>query len=179
MILTYVEEKAEKLSIEMGFTKYPIDVFQFASHAGINVLPMEMDNDVSGLFIVKEGKPYIVYNQKENQTRVRFTIAHELGHYFLHSKSTPLFVDKVDRLHYRNQDSSSGEIRKEREANSFAAALLMPKKHLIREIEELQNELGINSDRVVNSLAKKFDVSPTAMTIRLSNLGLIEFGLFS
>lgn len=179
MILTYVEEKAEKLSIELGFTEYPINIFEFASRAGISILPMELDSDVSGLFIVKDGKPYIAYNRDENQTRVRFTIAHELGHYFLHSKSIPLFVDKVERVHYRNQDSSSGEVRKEREANSFAAALLMPKNHLIHEIENLQNEFGASSDKVVRSLAKKFDVSPIAMTIRLTNLGLIEFGLFS
>lgn len=72
------------------------------------------------------GKGTIGFNPTESKTRQRFTIAHELGHFELHKQDSGLFVDKEFKMLFRDQNSSSGEIRKEQEANAFAAAILMP-----------------------------------------------------
>lgn len=62
------------------------------------------------------------------EKRQRFTIAHELGHYFS-TEDFEQFEDKgnlleIELLKYRKDDSSDYE---ERNANSFASELLMPK----------------------------------------------------
>lgn len=76
---------------------------------------------------------------------------------------------------YRNTQSSTGELLKEREANSFAAALLMPRNLILMAIDNLTDD---EQDDFVQSLARKFKVSESAMGVRLSNMGLLEFGLF-
>jgi len=68
---------------------------------------------------------------------------------------------------YRNNASATGEIHKEREANAFAAALLMPKDLVANVIEKFK----FNGDEMVKHLASEFNVSDQAMSFRLSNLG--------
>lgn len=131
----------------------------------VDVKAENLESDISGLFVIKGEGAYIRYNKKENEERQRFTIAHELGHFILH-KDTPLFVDKLDKIMYRNNDSTTGEMRKEREANSFAASLLMPKKFIKKELKNAPD----NDKDPISYLAKKFKVSEQAMTYRLANL---------
>lgn len=172
MIYRHIEEKTSKILQEVGIeTPSKIDITKIASHFLIDVQSADLENDISGLFVIKDKKAYIRYNKTESQHRVRFTIAHELGHYFLH-KDTPLFVDRNESVLYRNNDSTTGEIIKEREANAFAAALLMP-SHFI---EKEMNGLPISTD-IIPHLASVFNVSTQAMSFRLSNLGY-DFGLF-
>src|SRR5574343_470703 len=84
-----------------------------------------------------------------------------------------LFVDqKKFKVMFRDEMSSTGEIKQEREANAFAAALLMPKSLLIREIQKLPFDLADEDENVVVKLAQKFEVSTQAMAFRMANLGL-------
>lgn len=85
--------------------------------------------------------------------RDRFTIAHELGHYFLHSQQ-----GKIPIIANRH-----GSNRVEWEANWFAAAFLMPKT----EFRKLFNQ-GYSPLR----LAAHFGVSEAAASIRSKSLNL-------
>lgn len=89
--------------------------------------------------------------------RARFTIAHELGHYFLHIKDDARQIVTSFRR---------GQSPRETAANKFAAELLMP-KNLIKE------EYAKMVIPVSDTLAKKFEVSKPAMRIRLDSLGLM------
>ncbi|HEX2628143.1 MAG TPA: ImmA/IrrE family metallo-endopeptidase [Chitinophagaceae bacterium] len=153
----------------------PVDVIEIANTCGVTVLPYHLDN-VSGVLVLKNGQPTIGFNQLESRVRNRFTIAHELGHYILHGKqemvsdASDLFVDKDFKVRFRgNQESSKSE---EIEANKFAAYLLMPDHLLKQEIENL--EFSIEDESSIIDLAKKFDVSSIAMSIRLGNFGLFN-----
>ncbi len=85
-----------------------------------------------------------------------------------------MILDPFDSnpTYYRNATSSHGTSRQEIEANAFAAALLMPKYMIEKEIEaqdiDLLDELG------VTKLAGIFRVSVQAVTIRLIKLNIIE-----
>ncbi len=81
-------------------------------------------------------------------------------------------MDKQFRVEYRNQESSTGETVREREANAFSAALLMPEKYLLKEIRNHHFELS--EDDSLQELAKLFNVSVSAMTFRLINLNLLS-----
>lgn len=89
----------------------------------------------------------------------RFTLAHELGHYVLHSKfgQTPLVAS---RTFSSNDTPDVAEV----EADAFALAFLMPKDKFI----EAVNKYGVNTE----ILSAEFKVDLSAAKIRLRSLGL-------
>lgn len=174
MILKHIEEKAELLLKENEFYNIGFDIDELVKKLNIELVKrnFDFDGDISGLLAVSNNKVVISVNSGEDPKRQRFTIAHELGHFALHSKDQPLFVDKAPKVMYRNNASATGGILKEREANAFAAALLMPKDLISQAIDNC--DLG--GYDIVEKLAKDFNVSEQAMSFRLSNLGYyIEF----
>lgn len=56
----------------------------------------------------------------------------------------------------------------EREANYFALAILMPRDMFIRELNK--TTLDLVSDKPIKELADKFQVSTTAVMVRMSML---------
>jgi Zn-dependent peptidase ImmA (M78 family) len=76
----------------------------------------------------------------------------------------------------RDGKSSEASDIDEIEANSFAANLLMPKEFLLKDLR-LQagsnGEVELSKDQL-SALARKYQVSETAMNFRLINLGFIS-----
>lgn len=171
----YIEEKAERLLIDANCFSAPIDVRKCAEHLSIELQDLDLDHDVSGFIIIKKDSSTIGYNKANPAKRIRFTLAHELGHFMLHSDDVPLFIDKTERFN-RDGNSSTGEIMREREANAFAAALLMPEKLVREQVETLKTA---DDNNYIKELASKFGVSNQAMTIRLTNLGLLDYDAFA
>ena len=144
-------------------TRYPVDLDQLCRELNITVHEAWLDDDVSGELVpLQDGTYQINVNANHGWYRKRFTIAHELGHYFHHRDLIGTGID--DDRAYRS--TSVGRYhntrigpREETEANKFAANLLMP-KHLI---QRLENE-GKNTPE---EKAKALGVSAAAMRIRL------------
>jgi Zn-dependent peptidase ImmA (M78 family) len=173
MINRKIENLAFKVLKDLNITSpEEINLNKLCNFYGVQLEYKRLENNISGFYVVKNDRPYIVCNQNDSVKRQRFTIAHELGHHFLH-KDTPLFVNKKgglsSQIYHRNEESSTGEIRKEREANAFAAALLMPENLIEDQVFNCENTIDI--DDLINDLAEKFDVSTQAMSFRLANLG--------
>ena len=145
---------------------------RIAKGLGIDIkIDTKLEDKISGFLYLKEKKPIIFVNYFHPEPRKNFTIAHELGHFIL-GHSGDLFVDK-DLIIYRDSRSKEGKLRQEKEANRFAAELLMPEEMLIEEI--VQNEYNLDKSEDVDKLSAKFGVSSQAMMIRLANIG---WGLF-
>jgi Zn-dependent peptidase ImmA (M78 family) len=70
----------------------------------------------------------------------------------------------------RNQASSEGTDDEEKEANLFAAELLMPAKFIERDILEI-GTFDIFNESGIEDLAARYGVSIQAMTFRLAYLG--------
>lgn len=127
------------------------------------------DSSVSGATLYKEGKFNIVVNSSKPANRQHFTLAHELGHYFLHKellRKDGGLIDEdqqldVAKILYRRDDAEYREV--ERQANRFAASLIMPRWLVVD---------AWNATHSVESCAKIFKVSQSAMSIRLSELNL-------
>ena len=109
-------------------------------------------------------------NWLHHPNRQRFTIAHEIGHFVLHRGGT--YIDKGTYARFRDLESGSGTKREEREANQFAAELLMP-RHLVETLLQSQH-LDPGDDGSLNRLAEEFEVSALAMSFRLANLGFLK-----
>jgi Zn-dependent peptidase ImmA (M78 family) len=168
MLYRHIEEKADEVLKNENFYTAGFDIFKLIKKLNIEVVPKNFSDDISGFLAINNGKVVISYNENEGKERRRFTAAHELGHFFLHSKNQPLFIDKIPKIMYRNNASSTGEVLIEREANAFAAALLMPQSLIIEEMDKLKEN---DASKIISSLADIFKVSEQAMSFRLSNLG--------
>ncbi len=111
-----------------------------------------------------EGPRFLcVANRGEPHYRSRFTMAHELGHVVLGhvTEESPSWRDEDFKL-ARSQPGYS-HYEEERDANAFAAELLMPEEGIRPMLD-----LGLT----LSGMADRFGVSPTAMNWRLINLGI-------
>ena len=120
---------------------------------------MDFEPEVSGSlsFNTIKDKWIIGINKNHHPNRQRFTMAHEFAHFCLH-KTT--ISDFEDGAFFRN---STVKNQIEREANEFAAELLMPKE----EIEKIIK----NGEKKLNNLADTFGVSVLAMRYRVIQIG--------
>ncbi len=75
-------------------------------------------------------------------------------------------------MNLRDDRSSMGTDREEREANAFAAELLMPGSMVKGEVQAILERGGTADGRFVADLAQVFDVGEQAIEYRLVNLGL-------
>jgi Zn-dependent peptidase ImmA (M78 family) len=95
-------------------------------------------------------------NTFQHTNRQRFTIAHELAHYFL-QKGLEEHVDQNFRIAWRNADSSKAINWIGIEANRFASALLTPEEFLRSDLDALQ-KIGKRT-----AAASRYGVSPEDM----------------
>ena len=110
----------------------------------------------------KEGNRWVIYvNRSDSQQRKLFTVAHELGHFFVHRQLCNEFVD--GQLISRDDQERHAVI--ELEANEFARNIIMPEVN-VRELVTGK----ITSD-TLQSFAQSFGVSTLAMETRLKNFG--------
>jgi Zn-dependent peptidase ImmA (M78 family) len=164
MMIEKIESAAEQLLLRLDIKEVPTPIEDVARslHIRISRAPSA---DFSGLLIRKDGHALIGVNSREAPVRQRFTIAHEIAHFILHPQKDA-FVD------YR-KERSGGEARplRERYADMFAAALLMPRKHLLKDFRRLAKD-GY-TDQITVALARQYAVSEDAMRFRLLNLNSI------
>jgi len=163
-----IEEKANSVLVENNLlpkSEFAIDVYKLAENYSIKIQEKSLGNEISGLLVLKNDRAAIGIDSNQGPKRKRFTIAHELGHYFLHREVKRTFIDEVFT---RSGDSNQIE----REANAFAASLLMPKDLVERAIDS-QGWAQID-DEHIEKLADWFNVSGISMTYRLVNLKIIN-----
>jgi Zn-dependent peptidase ImmA (M78 family) len=163
-----IKETVEALLLRFDVRRPPVPVEKIVKKLKLILVPLPADNEISGAIVRKDGRVIIAVNPAHHVNRQRFTIGHELGHYFLH-EGLEQHVDENFRIAWRNADSSKAINWIEIEANRFAAELLMPTTFLIADLDALEE---INK-RAVALLAAKYVVSPEAMKIRLSQLGIL------
>lgn len=143
-------------------TSVPVPVFQILQELGLGPERRPLDNDVSGWIERRDDGQYgVVINSTHPITRQRFTAAHELGHYIYHRSLLGAGVgdDRAYRAERSPIPNSAIRPVHERQANSFAANLLMSQAA----IAALRAE-GVNT---AAGLAERLQVSQGAMRIRL------------
>ena len=125
---------------------------------------LRKNGSILGETIFDEGAA-ILYDQG----RLRFTCAHELGHWVLHQK---LYSGTGDVAAYEGKtslDESHGLV--EWQADALATALLMPLPQIKRSFYRLR--AGRSNEQLVAEMAQIFQVSKQAMRIRLETRNLI------
>lgn len=135
----------------------PIDPYFICDYFNVDILKDYLD-DAEAFLIIRNGIKRIILNDSniKYETRRRFTISHELGHYFIPWHSNFYKCNKNDISLF----SSSDHI--ENEANEFASELLIPSKYIKTDI--LKYEITIEN---IKKLSNKYKVSLSAMSIKL------------
>lgn len=165
-----LEKKAGDLLQEAGMAQAPVPVDEVARYLGIQVDEADLGEECSGMLVREEDYAVIGVNVNHHEHRKRFTIAHEIAHFMLHGGEA--YIDRPLHIDLRAADSGSGTQQEETEANQFAAALLMPADQVRAAVAEQPFDPA--QDDELPNLARRFKVSPQAMTTRLIHLGLIS-----
>jgi len=155
------------------FKEIPVPIIAIANELGIKIYETFDFNNTQSGSIKKESGQFIIYlNSLDSPSRKRFTIAHEIGHFLMHSDYLNKGNEAITEIKQPtlNRPSSADEIepeqkKREIEANAFAAELLMP--------EDEFKKVFTQSNKI-EDVAETFHVSPSAVTIRAKDL----LGLF-
>ena len=173
-----------RLRTEYGIlSAIPVEVEEFAElDLEIELIPFpglraEVNADA---FISRDFQSILIdndyYNMDKMRPRVRFSIAHELGHLFLHKdyflEQCPMATEDEWREFMRDMDDYT-HICLEKQANLFAALLLMPADDFLANV---RNRVSFStmtrryavSTGVIERRLQDFDVKPEVDRIFLN-----------
>jgi Zn-dependent peptidase ImmA (M78 family) len=155
-------DAAATLEVHWSAQPMPVDPVVIARELGIQVYRAQLDGDTFGMLTWSRGGAEMYLEGDQAPTRMRFTAAHEIGHYVDRTSTidpelgpTPSFVD-------RRSDDTRGT-PDEIYANEFAGSLLMPEAELRPLLASGMSDIQI---------ADYFDVSLQALRYRKSLLGV-------
>ena len=141
--------------------RYPseIDIKEISMERGAYV--RERNIDGAEAWLVRKGNKAIitVNGRLQEQGRKRFAIAHELGHFELHSDSQLVICSNEDMYIWNR--SKAQEI----EANEFALCILMPEVIFSRYIKNEAPNMAM-----VSELSSEFGTTLTATALRYAQL---------
>ncbi|WP_163836844.1 helix-turn-helix domain-containing protein [Spartinivicinus ruber] len=150
-----IEKAAELFRREFDLGIGPIsDTVKLAENLGIVVANISGADDRVDAFSIHNKRPMIIRNTaKESPCRLRFDIAHEIGHLVMHN------------------GVETGCKRTEDQANQFASALLMPRTSFPAEFPRMRGS-RLNWD-ALGDCKVRWKVSLKAIIYRAKTLGII------
>ena len=158
----YVARAARELLEEFDVKSLPVDPVKLAEQLGILVSPKPTNGGVSGMLIRHGNEFAICYaTHIASDGFKRFCVAHELGHYRL-----PGHVEAVltEDIHESHTEFASVD-KYEREADLFAAELLMPNRLLKPILREERDGLS-----AIKTISINCRSSLTASAIRYAEV---------
>ncbi len=168
------ESRKKELSelAEFIADKYFADTFacpyKLAKIYGISYTFEDYGNAFDGLLEHRSGKFHVYLNSRNAkhiyEPRVRFTLAHELGHYLIDEHRNALKNGLTPSHPSFTNFSSDNEV--ELEADFFASSLLIPKSRLLKDV--FRRKFSFN---LIEELATKYQTSITATLIKFASIG--------
>lgn len=184
MIIPTVEKLAEEVRAAIH-PELPVNPLSVANAEGIKLAEGDFADEFCGRieFHPSHGTFLLFYPSKGNPGRIKFSVAHELGHYFIESHRDLLLRGSA-------HDSESGFIcskEMERQADNFAAALLIPRSLVSRRMQPrgfltLHDIQKVASDCQTSLTCAAFryvQLAEEACAVVISKDGAIRFGIVS
>lgn len=201
--IPYLENDTIKKRAEDILKKYVPDVFQIIQPTPLDDICSKLGKKKSIQFIYDKdlgyhngyeilgrlisNRIYVSSKLDKDIHRFRFTLAHELGHYILHSKY--LTEDNIDTIKDLNVEVNNDVLKRmELQANYFASCLLMPDLSFYALVmqrflyDKIKGRVLILDDqycnvntfyRVTNEISRYFNVSKESAKYKLQALGLL------
>jgi Zn-dependent peptidase ImmA (M78 family) len=169
----HIRDLVDRLLEQHGIISPPVPVEKIAEAFGLELRRAPAEEDLSGfLYRDRHKKTAAVgVNSTHHANRQRFTIGHELGHYLLHDLEG-IHVDRRFEVKLRNGKSGEETDDQEKEANLFAAELLMPERILKADLAMIE-QLDLEDEASLVRLSERYAVSVQALSFRVANLGLV------
>ena len=176
----------EQKARELGYESFPIDPFEIARDEQIELCHKKPDQiGVSGgiLFL---GDDVAIFHSTDIDSVgfQRFTVAHELGHYFL--EGHPEAITKVGPAHASRAGFTEGNLAIEIEADHFASGLLLPtplvRRHLADErigLEGIETLAEASLCSLTASAIRAAECSPYPMAIVVSRGEEVRYAFMS
>lgn len=164
---SYPKAAARRLLARVGY-KLPVDITRLVKDHGITLIGREVERSVTGALVVDSSHATMLVNRAFEASQQRFSLAHLLGHFVLHRKILPLFVDPLKLNECNTRDREARRLL-EREADEFAAELLMPEE-VLREC--MRGKRPARSSIFIQPVAAHFGVSELVFALRLCQLDL-------
>lgn len=164
---------AAKLLADHTPGRLPVPVEDIAKALKVEVLTNRHDGPESSFALRDEDKLYVGININTSKRRQRVATAHALGHLLMHERV--IIVCNAVRL-ARPGIPSRGSDEEEVQANAFAMALLIPAEAVAAVFAARDDGRAgalFPRDKVVDELAKQFDVGSEFVCYRLVSLGLL------
>lgn len=182
-----IEKRVDSFRVKYDIKTVPVDIDHIVEiKLGIEIIPtpeLKARFDTDALITADWKSIYVDTRQYMDDRyigRLRFSIAHEIGHFILHKKIYEnLGIEKIEDFYkFLDQFPEDQYGYLETQANKFASKLLIPSDHLNRERKKIlagKPELEQVDARIVNSyiaipLSNIFEVSEAAVEIALNNL---------
>lgn len=173
----------------------PVDVFTLAElRLRLDVVPFDdlaakygidaaLMPEFTGLYV--DAEAYVLWERGPvwKQNRLRFSVAHELGHYVLHRAAAAKVKFKSFEEFARHFNANDGpKYHLEQEANEFAGRLLVPIERLREQFDRFATQIGaimpnwIRSEdlrlKFAETVAPRFGVHTQTILARLEREGL-------
>jgi len=149
------------------------DIVSLAKRMGFYVATAFLEDNEDGFVMVNNkgediyntgSNKLIVVNETREQSLKRFIIAHEIGHYVINGKETPMFAHR--------KKTNGSRTDNEQDIDYFAASLLMPKDAFIAKNNLLINDGRSFSERI-ETLVSVFKVPMVSVLRRFEELKLV------
>lgn len=193
-----IEEEAESLLKQINYQsqKVPLETISkwLKDEYELETIYKPLGSEILGKINFKSLKIYLNSNEADYPERVKFTFAHEIGHFLLgHGKymssescsEENLDIDKPPKITIKDI------MKMEFQANYFASSLLLPKEQFVQSFLSVAKEYGVSNRghgfiyldsqpcnldtyyKVTTKLMNKYSVSRTVVKIRLKYLGIL------
>jgi Zn-dependent peptidase ImmA (M78 family) len=173
----------------------PVDVFSLVElRLGLDVIPFDdlfakydsdaaITQDFTGIYVDTEAYVFWEKGPVWKQNRLRFSVAHELGHYILHREAaTRARFDSFDDFARWTRSHGGQKYNLEQAANEFAGRLLVP----VERLQQFHDEFAVQFDvklphwrsyegvrsAFADSVAAKFGVNAQVIEVRLDREGI-------
>jgi len=162
-----IKELAENIALDYQEKVTPLD--RILEDEGLSVFYDSYGkNTFDGMTFYENGKFYIHLNtdlgNRPDSARGRFTLAHELGHYYIDSHRIGLKKGLLKPHPSRTNQKQFNRI--EREADFFASCLLMPQERFSKDFYRKKFSIEL-----IDFLKDEYNVSRTACAFRFADIG--------
>ena len=159
-----VEQEAEKVLKALDLWSLPIDPIKIATLEGIHLVEGSYGDDFDArIEFLPSIQKFAIYYQGPGpgrpKGRVNFSLAHELGHYYLHHAYL------LSGASHNSESDFASKNPMERQADAFAAALLMPRELFAARVK--RQSRGVCTLKDIRRLSEReFGTSITSTALR-------------
>ena len=188
-----IHRKADEFRKKYNGEKIPVDIFYIAEiELGIEVLPIQDLQKTLGIDTLITSSFETIYVDKDQymnesqEVRLRFSIAHELGHFVLHREFHSMLniADLEGYIKYMQDIPREEYFFLEQHANEFAGRLLVPVDRLHQKVVESRKRVpsellkkehnGLVISYMAREIAEEFSVSDDVIEKRINKEKLME-----